>query len=171
MPVSAAPLAQKVEERARHDPAFAHVVNAILEASTGGPEKLALIAAREINNQRRAAVVQDFVEGSLPTPKVQALLRLGSPQAVHRLRTRGKLLGAPVGNQTWFPIWQFDEDRLRAELPRILELLGRFTSDAVAADRIMRVHREELGGRSIAEGLSRPDTTETAWRLLVGVSA
>lgn len=87
------------------------------------------------------------------------------------MRSRGKLLGAAVGNQTWFPAWQFDGDRLRADLPRILELLGRFTDDAVAADRIMRLAHDELGRRSIAEALSRPRTAETAWRLLAALGA
>ena len=54
----------------------------------------------------------------MPTPKVQELLGLGSPQAVHRLRTRGKLLGRAVGNRTWFPAWQFDDDRVRPDLPK-----------------------------------------------------
>lgn len=74
-----------------------------------------------------------------------------------------------MGNQTWFPAWQFDDDRLRADLPRILELLARFTSDPLTADRIMRLKHDELGGVSIAEALRRPKTAETAWRMLAAV--
>ena len=107
----------------------------------------------------------------MPTPKVRELLGLGSPQAVHRLRTRGKLIGAAVGNQTYFPAWQFEEDRLRPDLPQILDLLARFTSDPFAADRIMRITHDELGGVSIAEALRRTKTADTAWRMLAAVGA
>lgn len=105
------------------------------------------------------------------TADVQALLGLRTPQAVHRLRTRGKLLGAAVGNQTWFPAWQFDDDRIRPDLPRILELLARFTSDPLAADRIMRMTHDELRGRSIAEALRDTRTADTAWRMLTSAGA
>jgi hypothetical protein len=76
-----------------------------------------------------------------------------------------------VGNQTWFPAWQFDDDRVRPDLPRILELLARFTSDPLAADRIMRLQHDELGGSSIAAALRRPKTADTAWRMLAAVGA
>lgn len=171
MPTAVAPLARRIADRAHHDSEFAQVLNAILEAPTAPQGTLERTAAGALNDQRRAAVVAEFVEGSLPTPKVQALLGLGTPQAVHRLRTRGKLLGAAVGNRTWFPAWQFDDDRLRPELPRILELLARFTSDTVAADRVMRLTHDELSGASIAEALRRTETTDTAWRMLAALGA
>ncbi|BBY07079.1 hypothetical protein [Mycobacterium noviomagense] len=171
MPTAVAPLARQVAERARKDSRFAEVLDAILEAPTAPQGTLERIAAASLNVERRGALVREFVEGSLPTPKVQTRLRLGSPQAVHRLRSRGKLLGSAVGNQTWFPAWQFDNDRLRPDLPRILELLARFTSDPVAADRVMRLRHDELGGSSIAEALRRPKTAETAWRMLAAVGA
>ena len=84
-------------------------------------------------------------------------MELPTPQAVHRLRSRGKLIGSAVGDQTWFPVWQFDADRVRADLPRILDLLTGFTSDPFAADRVMRLAHEELSGTSIAEALRRPE--------------
>ena len=102
------------------------------------------IAAANLNRTRRTALSEEFRDGALPTPAVQAALGLRTPQAVHRLRSRGKLVGAPIGNQTWFPAWQFDDDRIRPELPRILELLARFTGDAMTADRIMRITHDEL---------------------------
>jgi hypothetical protein len=171
MPAAVALLARQVEARARRDAGFAQVLDALLEAPTVPQGTLERVAAGKLNDQRRAALVRDFVEGAMPTPKVQALLGLRSPQAVHRLRTRGKLLGAAVGNQTWFPAWQFDDDRMRPDLPQILELLARFTSDPYAADRIMRITHDELGGLSIAEALRRPKTTDTAWRMLAAVGA
>lgn len=166
---AAAPLAQQVAERAQHDARFARVLDALLDAPTRPQGTLERIAAHKLNNERRGALVQDFVEGSLPTPDVQAVLGLNSPQAVHRQRTRGKLLGAPVGNQTWFPAWQFDEDRLRSDLPRILELLTRFTKDPLVADRIMRLKHDELGEKSIAQALRDSETVDTAWRMLASV--
>jgi hypothetical protein len=129
------------------------------------------VAARSINERRRAMLASDFKDGSLPTSEVQHLLRLASPQAVHRVRSRRKLLGAPVGNQTWFPAWQFEDDRLRTDLPRILELLTRFTSDPVAADRIMRMTPDELDGSSIANALRDPATADVAWRILTSLGA
>src|ERR1700744_6237068 len=169
MPIALAPLARQVAERAQKDSGFAEVLDAILGAPTEPHGTLQRIAARSLNDERRGALTREFVEGSLPTPQAQARLGLKSPQAVHRLRSRGKLLGSAVGNQTWFPAWQFDDDRLRPDLPRILELLTRFTSDPLAADRIMRLRHDDLGGVSIAAALRRPKTADTAWRMLAAV--
>ena len=124
-----------------------------------------------VNDQRRGAVVRDFVAGSLATPTVQAVLGLGSPQAVHRLRSRGKIIGAAVGNQTWFPAWQFDGDRVRPDMARILEVVRPFTADPLALDRVMRLARDDLDGLSIAAALLRPDLAERSWRLLAAVGA
>ena len=171
MPATVAPIVRQVAERARTDAGFAQVLDALLEAPTAPQGTLERVAARGLNDQRRAALIDDFVAGALPTPRVQALLRLGTPQAVHRLRSRGKLIGAAVGNQTWFPAWQFDDDRMRPELPEILELLGRFTTDPLAADRVMRLTHDELDGVSIAEALRRADTAPAARRLLTALGA
>ena len=158
--------------RAQKDTRFAQVLDALLTAPTTPQGTLERIAARTLSDQRRAALVEDFVDGSIRTPDVQALLKVRTPQAVHRLRSRGKLIGSAVGNQTWFPAWQFDGGRLRPDLPRILEeLLARFTSDPLAADRIMRLRHDELGDTSIAEALRRPKTTEIAWRMLTSLGA
>lgn len=172
MSAAVAPLVRQVEARARQDAGFAQVLDALLLAPTTPQGTLEHVAARSINERRRAALITDFVGGALPTSEVQHMLRFATPQAVHRLRTRGRLLGAAVGNQTWFPAWQFDEDRLRSDLPRILELLTRFTSDPVAADRIMRMTRDdELDGSSITATLDDPATADLAWRLLTSLGA
>ncbi len=165
------PLVRQVEARAREDAGFARVLDELLLAPTTPQGTLEQVAARSINERRRAALTSDFVDGALPTSEVQHLLRFASPQAVHRLRSRGRLLGAPVGNQTWFPAWQFDDDRLRTDLAQILELLIRFTSDPVAADRIMRMTRDDLGGSSITEALREPATADAAWRILSSLGA
>ena len=162
---------QQVAERARTEPGFAEVLEAVLQAPITPDGTLERVAAQSLNEERRSALVREFVEGSLATPKVQQRLSLQSPQAVHRLRSRGKLLGAAVGNQTYFPAWQFEADRMRTDLPRILELLSEFTSDPLAADRIMRLKHDELGGTSIAEALRRRKTADAAWRMLAGLGA
>lgn len=171
MTAAIAPLARDLAARARTDARFARVLTALLTAPTSPQGTLERVAAHNLNRQRRAALVQDFVAGSMPTPDIQALLGLRTPQAVHRRRTRGKLLGAAVGNQTWFPAWQFENDRVHPDLPRILELLARFTSDPLAADRVMRIKHDELGDKSIAEALRHPQTAETAWQMLTAVGA
>jgi hypothetical protein len=171
MTAAVAPLVRRVEARARQDAGFAQVLDELLLAPTTPEGTIEHVAASSINERRRAVLTSDFKDGALSTSEVQHLLRFASPQAVHRLRSRGKLLGAPVGNQTWFPAWQFDDDRLRTDLPRILDLLTRFTSDPVAADRIMRMTREELDGSSIAEALRHPATAGVAWRILTSLGA
>jgi hypothetical protein len=171
MTAAAAPLAHLVAVRAQKDTRFARVLDALLAAPTTPQGTLERTAARKLSDQRHTALVEDFVDGSMRTPQAQALLKLRTPQAVHRLRSRGKLIGSAVGNQTWFPAWQFDTDRLRPDLPRILELLARFTSDPLAADRIMRLKHDELGNTSIAEALRKPKTTELAWRMLTSLGA
>jgi hypothetical protein len=171
MPTAIAPLARRVVERAQKDSGFAEVLDAILGAPTAPQGTLERVAARGLNDERRGALVREFVDGALPTPDVQVRLRMRSPQAVHRLRSRGKLLGSTVGNQTWFPAWQFDGERVRTDLPRILDLLARFTSDTLAADRIMRLTHDELGGSPIAEALRRPKTADIAWRMLAALGA
>ncbi len=171
MAVAVAPLVRQVEARARRDPAFAEVVGSLLGTQTAPVGQLERVAAASVNDQRRGAVVRDFVAGSLATPTVQAVLGLGSPQAVHRLRSRGKIIGAAVGNQTWFPAWQFDGDRVRPDMARILEVVRPFTADPLAVDRVMRLARDDFDGLSIAAALLRPDLAERAWRLLAAVGA
>jgi hypothetical protein len=171
MTTAVAPLARQVAARAKKDAGFAQVLDALLAAPTAPQGTLERVAARTLSDQRRAALVQDFVDGAMRTPEVQTLLKLRTPQAVHRLRSRGKLIGSAVGNQTWFPAWQFDGGRMHTDLPRILELLARFTSDPLAADRIMRLKHDELGNTSIAEALRKPKTAEIAWRMLTSLGA
>ena len=171
VPTAAIPLARRVEARVRRDPDFAVVIDALLQAPSSPSGQLEMVAASALNQQRRQAVVGDFVEAALPTPEVQALLGLATPQAVHRLRSRGKLIGEAVGNQTWFPAWQFDADRVRPDLGRILGAVHHFSADPLAVDRVLRLAQDELDGLSIAEALRHPALAETAWRLLTAVGA
>lgn len=168
-PVSA--LVSQVEERVRRDPGFAKLLDALLDVPTAPMEELERVAARQLNKDRRHGLITDFRAGALATREVQSRLGFATPQAVHELRRRGKVLGGTIGNNTWFPAWQFDNDRLRSDLPEILTLLTRFTSDPVAADRIMRIKRDEFAGTSISEALRRKRTAGSAWQLLAAVGA
>ena len=170
MPPSAS-LVRQVEERVRRDPDFAELLSTLIDAPPTPRGEMEHVAARTLNDERRGALMSDFVGGAIPTQEVQALLGQQTPQAVHQLRRRGKLLGLAHGNKTWFPAWQFEGDRLRPDLAEILKLLARFTSDPVVADRIMRIKHEELAGASISTALRRKKTATTAWQMLAAVGA
>lgn len=126
--------------------------------------------ATALNAARRAGALAELKGGSWTSEQVGSYLaRVNTRQGVHRLRERGRLWGRTIGNATYYPAWQFAGGDLRPDLPRVLSLLARFTTDVVAADRVMRLPREELGGRSIAEALDDAHHADTAWRLLAAV--
>lgn len=130
------------------------------------PSVLRPVAGR-VNTQRLVGALEEFKTGSWTTDEVlREVPRFRTRQAVHALRTRGRLLGRTIGNATFFPRWQFDDGDVRVDLGDIIEALQRFSADAVAGDRVMRLPREELHGRSIAESLTRPRQQRLAWRLL-----
>ena len=74
MTAAVAPLARQVAARAQRDARFARVLDALLAAPTTPQGTLERVTAQKLNSQRRAALVQDFVDGSMRTPDVQALL-------------------------------------------------------------------------------------------------
>ena len=160
----------RTEARVRSDPEFAKLLTRLVELPAGPAGTLQRVAANELNEQRQSNALEGFRAGAMPTAAVQDLLGLGTPQAVHRLRSRGRLLGLTVGNGTWFPAWQLRDGRIRPDLPRILELLARFSDDVLAADRAMRVRRDDLGGMSVFEALDRPERAEGAWAALADLA-
>jgi hypothetical protein len=159
-------LAQRAQDRAAREPAFADVLEAILEAPTTDAGELTHLAAAEVNDARRSQALDEFRAGSLRTAEVQRLLRVSSAQAVHVMKDRRKLLGRTIGNATWFPAWQLSGGQLRDDLPALLAALGDFSDEPVAADRIMRLRRDELGGASLVEALEDPRRSSTAWNLI-----
>jgi len=159
-------LIAKAEARARLDPDFLDLLARLVDAPSSSAGEFDRLAARGINDARRRDVIQEFTAAALPTGTVQELLGVGTPQAVHRLRSRGRILGQAVGNQTWFPAWQFSPGGIRPDLPEILERLNRFSSDVIAADRTMRLVRNDLGGLSIVAALDRPGKAQSAWAAL-----
>jgi hypothetical protein len=156
----------RVERRAAEDPGFAGALLELVDAPSTTAGSYSHSAARALNRPRRDHARERFLEGCLVTSDVQRLLHLQTPQAVHRLHSRGKLIGRQIGNATWFPAWQFRGGERRPDLDEVLAKLRRCTSDAMAADRIMRLQRDELGGQSIAETLDRPRKKATAWAIL-----
>jgi hypothetical protein len=171
MTPSAAAVIAQAGERARQEPDFVNVLAALLAAPTHALGSYTREAARALNDRRAAGVLEEFRADALTTADVQRLLGLGTPQAVHQLRRRKRLLGLPSGNATWFPAWQFVEGRLRPDLPRVLALLARFTTDPVAADRVMRLVRDDLDGRSLNEALKETHRAPTAWAILGSLGA
>lgn len=163
---SGATLGKRAAARAAREPAFATVLEAILEAPTTGAGELTHVGARRVSDARGQQALDEFRAGSLTTSQVQQALGRSSAQAVHVLRSRGKLLGRTIGNHTWYPAWQLADGQLRADLAEVLDAIGRFTTDAVAADRIMRLRRDELGGKSIAAALDDPQWAASARNLL-----
>ena len=73
MTAAVAPLAHQVAVRAQRDTRFAKVLDVLLTAPTTPQGTLERIAARTLSDQRSAALVEDFVDGSMRTPEVQAL--------------------------------------------------------------------------------------------------
>lgn len=163
---AAAALITRAGRRARRDPGFAAVLATLVDAPTRSAGAYRRAAASALDEQRRADALASFRDAALPTAEVQQLLGLGTPQAVHRLRSRGRVLGLAIGNATYFPRWQFSAGRIHPSLADVLDRLGRFTTDVVAADRVMRLARDELGGRSIAEALDDRRHADTAWAIL-----
>ena len=161
-----ADLMARTEARARIDPDFTDLLSRLVDLPAGPEVKLEAAASGVINDGRRRTAVEEFQKAALTTAEVQKLLGFGTPQAVHRLRSRGRLLGWAIGNQTWFPAWQFDAGAMRPQLPRLLESLRRFTDDPVAADRIMRVVRDDLGGTSLSAVLDSPGCEDLVWAAL-----
>jgi hypothetical protein len=161
----------RAEARARLDPDFADLLAHLVDAPTSAAGEYERVAARQISDRRRRDALDEFLASALPTSDVQALLHLGTPQAVHRMRSRGRLIGLQLGNHTWFPAWQFSGGDLRPDLPLILERLAAFTTDPVAADRVMRLVREDLDGSSIAGALDRPERAGAAWSALAELTA
>lgn len=162
----------RADRRAADDPRFARAVLELVEAPTTAAGSYSHVAAVAVNRERLDDARDRFRSAALSTADTQRLLGLGTPQAVHRLRSRGRILGRTLGNTTWFPAWQFQGGERRADLDQVIGLLARFTDDAIAADRIMRLERPELGDRSILDTLDDgAGDRATAWNLLAALGS
>lgn len=157
-------LLNRLAVRAERDPAFRVLLAELADAPTTSAGRY--LTASCLNATRVDDARAVFRSGAFTTAQVQARLGVTTPQAVSQLRRRGRLVGRRDGNPTWYPAWQFDPDGLRPDLPDILERLSRFTTDVIAADRIMRLERPELDGRSVADSLDDPERAPAAWLVL-----
>jgi hypothetical protein len=158
-------IARIAEEAEREPERVLPVLHALLGEPVKITEELRPTAAR-VGQNRRLSALNAFKAEALTTAAVAEHLGVATPQAVHQMRGRGKLLGRTIGNVTYHPAWQFTDAGLRVELGEILRAITAFTTDAVAADRIMRLPREELHGRCVAEALDDPEQADDAWRIL-----
>lgn len=172
MTSSAAPqLVEQVARRVSTDANFAVMLAALVDAPSDDAGDLTHLAAVHLNDSRRQSALDEFRKSALTTSDVQRLLNRSSAQAVHVLRSRGQLLGRTIGNATHFPAWQFEGGELRADLPALLAALTAFTDDAMAADRVMRLRRDDLGGLSLLEALDDPKRKRLAWNLLADLGS
>lgn len=163
-------LMDRVAAMAETDPATRSVLQVLVGERPTDVASLGSVA-RTVNEERRRVAVDDFVSASLRTSEVLARLPgVTTRQAVSKMRLSGTLMGRRVGKETYFPAWQFGPAGRSNDLPRVLRALRRFVDDdAVAADRVMRLEREELGGMSLVDALGSRRETADAWRILDGL--
>lgn len=84
-------------------------------------DPLAQAKLRGIEAKKRLLTVEG---GMLSTQEVASVLDI-SPQAVHKRRRAGKLIGIAQGlNHYSFPAWQFEGNHTVAGLERVLNVLG-----------------------------------------------
>lgn len=162
-----ADLMDRVAALVETDPA----ARSVLQVLVGDrPTDLAALGtvARAVNDERRRVAIDEFVSASLRTSEVLARLPgVTTRQAVSRMRQAKTLMGRRIGRETYFPVWQFGPAGLRDDLRRILAALRLYVDeDAVAADRVMRLQREELGGMSLVDALGSRQGAADAWQIL-----
>jgi len=115
-------------EPRRTEPVSPRSLDAILGAPTT-PQGTLAIAAHSLNDNAAVRWWRELSKARWRQPKVQHDWALRSPHAVHRASQPVQLLGSAVGNQTYFSGLAIRCDRVRTDLPPILELLSAFTSD------------------------------------------
>jgi hypothetical protein len=157
-------LLARVAQRAKDDP---DAVLPTLRVLAGEPpyarstKKRDLHAlALEINRARLLADQAEFVAHSWTAEQVAAHLNVKSRQAVAQRRQRGTLVGAVVGNQTYYPDWQFAAAGLAPDLDRLLALFRcAGIDDAHEIDEVLRMPHSELRGRTLLAAWRRADWT------------
>lgn len=162
-------LLERIAERAEADP---DAVLPTLRVLAGEPpyrgkgKKSDLHAvALEINRARVLADRTEFIAHSRTAEQVAAHLGVNSRQAVAQRRQRGTLLGAVIGNQTYYPDWQFGPEGLLEGLPELLALLRESgLGDARTATDVLTMRHSELRARTLVDTWRRGDRrTVEAW--------
>ncbi|MBV9660292.1 MAG: hypothetical protein JO337_03960 [Acidimicrobiales bacterium] len=165
----------KIRRRADVDPDLADTLRYLAEDElppTYGfeaPSQAVLDAARRVNRARQADRLRSRQVDALETAEVVRLVAsLQDRRGVDRRRRRGQLLGWRSGSRTLHPTWQFDPARgdTRPGLPTVLAALGQVTSDAQAADELMRAPRHDLDGRSLADLFAAGRVETVVWLIL-----
>src|SRR5688572_32811687 len=105
MGAAADALAKRARDRATREPAFATVLEAILDAPTEDAAELTHVAAGQVNDARRQQPLEDFRAGALTTADVQQRPGRTRAQSIHVLPTRATLLGRTSRNTTSCPAW------------------------------------------------------------------
>lgn len=160
----------KIAARAATDVDFRRVLDLVADLPARPADEPVAYAARAVNGARRRVMHDEFRAQALTTEAARQLLGVARAQNLHTARQRGSLIGQTFGNVTYYPAWQFDDGAIRSDLAQILQALGRYADDAVIADRVMRLPREDLDGRSIIDALDDARLGPTAWIVLADSS-
>lgn len=115
-----------------------------------------------VSRERRAVAIGDYTAASLTADELIA----ACPAIADRL---SELPSRTVAGTARYPAWVLAGDDLRPQLDPLLRLLGDYTSDAAAADRVMRLRRDDLGGGTLIEALDDPVRQQLAWQLLASL--
>lgn len=116
-------------------------------------------SASRINAIRRRDAVARYVAVSVTA----AELVEQAPDAAARLDS---LPSRVVDGAVRYPNWLICDGHLRTDLDRLLTVLGRFTVDALAADRIVRLPHEALDGHTLLDALDDPALAGQGWSIL-----
>jgi hypothetical protein len=151
-------LLRRIAERAETEPEVVLPVLRLLageipdDTTTAEPDPALRSVALQINRTRVQQAQRDFVAHAWSAERVAEHLGVHSRQAVAQRRARGTLLGARVGQSTYYPAWQFGPEGLAAGFDRIRTLLGEAgLLDARTADDALRMPHSELGGRTLLD--------------------
>lgn len=160
-------LINRIGHLAAEDPAVRSVLQVLVGDRPTDPASFSK-TARAVNEERLRVTLDEFIDGALRTSEVvERLPGITTRAGVLQKRDRKKLLSRKIGRDTYFPAWQFGAEGLRHDLPRLLNGLRAYIGDdAVAADRVMRLRREELGGHSLDDALRSRDDIDVAWRII-----
>lgn len=145
----------RVREREREHPGFVGEVllalaepDHVLDADEGHRRLAATLV-----DERAARDLAEFRRRALTTRQVvDRIVGIGDRRSVEARRRRGGLLGLTVAGDAYHPDWQLAAGRTRPRLREVLAvLLPAAGGEPVVADVIMRAHRDELDGASLAE--------------------
>jgi hypothetical protein len=158
-----------LDAAASRDPDIRHTLELIAGYRKRPTDGLQPVA-RRLNAARGAELREAFIADAYTSRQVAELLDVADHRAVAARRARHTLLGWTIGNETYHPTWQFTDTGPVPGLGAVIKALSALTSSPLAADRLMRRHRDDLGNRSLADLLAEGDS-ELVVRLITAVDA